>query len=458
MEARAGGEAAAHARALLSPAAGSNKYGGLAELARHTVPLFMLFDAAAFSRNLHDFKAAFGQFYPLVRMGYSYKTNYLPYLCRLAQASGACAEVVSRLELDLALRLGYRAGRHHLQWPTQGRGSRPETRLSARSKSSSTARSSRTKMSIWPCRTARILNLDTFRELEAAIDFARRHPAAEVRVGLRLNISLIDAEGKSHHQDGLPSGRFGFAPADLEKAKALVRQTPNLKIHSLHGHSSSTTRSLWVYRTIARTLAETARTHFPDSVDMLNVGGGFFGRPVPEMGLADVPSYQDYAAAICEELLRNRWVVENRPQLVIEPGMAVVADTMSFVTRVFEVKEIGQRRLAVVDGTIFNVKPTLHKRNHPFQLIKANGGSGRRGRYDVVGATCMEKDCLLQDIECEEIERGDFFKIDNVGAYSIVMTPPFIHPAPPILVREGEEYRVIRRRQEFSDFFSTYTF
>jgi diaminopimelate decarboxylase len=408
------------------------EFTGLAR--RYGSPIYIL-DRQNFVRNFNGLLAEFTRYYSGIIVGYSYKTNYIPYLCRLARNLGARAEVVSRLELDLALKLGYSPGEIIFNGPIKY----IEDVESA-------------------LENGMILNLDTFRELEAAIDFARRHPSAEFRIGLRLNISLVDAEGTSHHQDGVSVGRFGFTPADLEKVKTLVRQTPNLNVHSLHGHSSSTTRSLWVYETIARTLADTAERHFSGSIEMLNVGGGFFGHPVPEMGLAEVPSYQDYAAAICGELLQNRWVAENRPQLVIEPGMAVVADTMSFITRVFEIKEIGSRRLAVVDGTIFNVKPTLHKRNHPFQLIKSNNGRGRRGRYDVVGATCMEKDCLLQDIECEEIERGDFIKIDNVGAYTIVMTPPFIHPAPPILVRDRGEYQVIRRRQEFADVFSTYTF
>jgi diaminopimelate decarboxylase len=70
----------------------------------------------------------------------------------------------------------------------------------------------------------------------------------------------------------------------------------------------------------------------------------------------------------------------------------------------------------------------------------------------------MEKDRLLQEVASVEIERGDFIRIENVGAYTIVLTPPFIHPAPPILVREPQGYVAIRRRQDFNDVFGSYLF
>ena len=303
-----------------------------------------------------------------------------------------------------------------------------------------------------------ILNLDTFRELECVTAYAREYPAKEIRVGLRLNVVLIDDEGKSHLQEALPTGRFGFPADALDEVAQVLRRSPNIRVHSLHSHVSSTSRSLWVFRTIARTLAETGERYFPDTLDYLDIGGGFFGRRAPAMGLADTPTYDDYAETICAELKQHPWFEARRPHLIIEPGMALVADTMSFITRVFDVKRIGERRLAVVDGSFYNVKPTMHRRNHPFEIIRKNGPNddGIRKVYSVVGATCMEKDCLLHEIECGEFGRGDFFRIGNVGAYTLVLTPPFIQPAPAVLVKDAQGYAAIRRRQEFGHFFDCY--
>jgi diaminopimelate decarboxylase len=410
-------------------------YRELSSLAKIHGSPFYIFDREAFAANIRDMGNAFARHWPRTVIGYSYKTNYIPYVCRMARELGAYAEVVSRLEVDLALKLGCPPTEIIFNGPMK---SEEDVELALSSKM--------------------LIHLDTLRELDHVADFARRFPGATVNIGLRLNIVLVDEDGKSHLQEGAETGRFGLSPADLEEAALRLRQLPNVRVTSLHGHVSSTSRSLWVYRVIVRTLADAAQRHFPQSVDTIDIGGGFFGRRAPAMGLADTPTYDDYAEAVGDELRRHPWVEARRPRLIIEPGMAVVADTMSFVTRVFEIKEVGARRLAVADGTFFNVKPTMHSRNHPFEHFSETHPAGASEKISVVGATCMEKDCLLHEIEAPPMKRGDFVRIGNVGAYSMVLTPPFIHPAPAILVCGREGWTPIRRRQEFADFFNTYSF
>ena len=410
-------------------------YKELAEIAQQHGSPFYIFDKEAFTHNFRDIRAAFTQRYPLVTIGYSYKTNYIPYLCRLIQNMGGYAEVVSRLELDLALKIGCPPAEIIYNGPVK------------------TADDIAFALS-----SGIIVNIDTLRELEFVTHIAKQQPETSIRIGLRINISLVDSQGKSHLQNELPSGRFGFSDNALKAAVRQLKETLNVQVCSLHGHTSSSNRSVWGYRTIATKLAEVGGRHFPESIEFLNVGGGFYGRPVPAMGLAEAPTFDDYAEAICEVLHQHPWIKTRRPRLVIEPGMALAADALSFVTQVFEVKRIGNERLAVVDGSIFNVKPTLHQRNHPYTIIKKEIGAGPKVLYSIVGATCMEKDRLLQEIESVEIEREDFIRIENVGAYTVVMTPPFINLAPPIVVRGAKGYVAIRRRQDFNDIFGSYLF
>lgn len=410
-------------------------YRELAEIAQQHGSPFYIFDKEAFIHNFKDIRAAFTQRYPFVTIGYSYKTNYIPYLCRLIQNLGGYAEVVSRLELDLALKIGCPPAEIIYNGPIK------------------TAEDIAFALS-----SGIVVNIDTIRELEFVTHLARHQPESSFRIGLRINISLIDSQGKSHLQNNLPSGRFGFSDNALRAAVRQLRESPNVRVCSLHGHTSSSNRSLWGYQTIATKLVEVGERYFPESIDFINVGGGFYGRPSPTMGLTETPTFDDYAEAICDVLHQHPWIKARQPRLVIEPGMAVAADTLSFVTQVFEVKRIDNQRLAVVDGSIFNVKPTMHQRNHPFSVIKKESGAGPKVHYSIVGATCMEKDRLLHEIESVEIEREDFIRIENVGAYTVVMTPPFINLAPPIVVRGPKGYMAIRRRQDFNDIFGSYLF
>ena len=175
------------------------------------------------------------------------------------------------------------------------------------------------------------------------------------------------------------------------------------------------------------------------------------------MRRTQTPSFDDYAQAICGVLNNNPWAQRRKPYLVLEPGVAMVANAVSYVTKVVSVKNISDRMFVTVDGSAFHTKPTFHKINQPHSVISKTKRE-KRGVYNVVGATCMEKDYLLNDIDDIVPERGDYIKIDSVGAYTIVLSPVFIHPAPSIVVRQGEHYKQIRRKQNLMDMFGCYSF
>mgnify|MGYP001474740330 CR=1 FL=1 len=69
---------------------------------------FYVLNIRQYEENLSLFKAAFLKRYPRLIVGYSFKTNYLPPLCYAAKKQGVFAEVVSRFEYDLALKLGFK--------------------------------------------------------------------------------------------------------------------------------------------------------------------------------------------------------------------------------------------------------------------------------------------------------------------------------------------------------------
>jgi diaminopimelate decarboxylase len=175
------------------------------------------------------------------------------------------------------------------------------------------------------------------------------------------------------------------------------------------------------------------------------------------MRRAQTPGFDDYAKAVCDVLTSNSWISRRRPYLVLEPGVAMVANTVSFVTKVVSVKNIRGNLFVVVDGSAFHTKPTFHKINQPHSVI-SKAKREKRGTYSVVGATCMEKDYLLNDVENIVPDGGDYIKIDNVGAYTIVLSPPFIHPAPAIVAAEDNAFELIRSRQTPDEMFKNYIF
>lgn len=395
---------------------------------------FYLIDRRRFEQNFADLTAAFSSRWKPLAMAYSYKTNYIPYLCRIVSDKGGWAEVVSRMEYDLALKLGSDPTRIIFNGPVK----RPDDIALALSGGS-------------------LVNLDSEAEIPAVLAYAAAHPSQAVRIGLRTNIGLSDEAGVSHIQNGLKVGRFGFDPTMIETTLQKLKAESNIKVVSLHGHTSTTDRGVWCFETIAKTLCRIAERYLPDTVESLNIGGGMFGAIAPEHRWCEVPSFDEYAEAVCTVLHQNAWAKTRRPALMIEPGAAMAANAVSFVTQVVSVKRVREKTFVTVDGSAFNTKPTFHKLNPPFEIIPASAHPGPAETFDVVGSTCMEKDILMGQVTAPLPAAGDYLKVDNVGAYTVVMTPPFINPAPAILALDGKDMICVRRRQTLEDVFSGFT-
>jgi diaminopimelate decarboxylase len=380
---------------------------------------FYLCDGRRFGDNFDQMTKAFSSRWPKFILAYSYKTNYIPY----------------RLEYDLALKIGQPTDKIIFNGPVK----QCDDIELALNKGS-------------------IVNLDSAYEIDYVLRYARQNPDKDIPIGLRINMDLTDKNGQSHIQNQLPTGRFGFTPADLSEAKSQLLNAANVKVVSLHGHTSSIGRNLWCYETITKTLCTIAEEYFPETVQYINIGGGMFGQIPVELGFGDVPGFDDYAETICETLRKNPWAIKQQPALVIEPGVAMSANVISLVTRVVGLKTINNKTLVTVDGSAFHVKPTLHTRNLPFAIISQDDKPAAQSRYSVVGSTCMEKDYLLTDVEGPLPQIGDYIWIGQAGAYTVVLSPPFINPPPAIVAVENENFKLIRSRQSLDDMFKNYVF
>ena len=397
---------------------------------------FYIFDETAFRKNYDDIISTFGKRYEKFILAYSYKTNYIPYLCGIIKSKGGFAEVVSPLEYDLALKVGQKPNKIIFNGPVKRYA---DIELALKNQS--------------------IVNLDSWSEIDHVAKYAKKNPSRKVKVGLRINIGLSDKSGRSHIQEHLKTGRFGFDPSDSNMKKVVSRlsRIGNITVNSLHGHTSTADRSVWCYQIIAETLCRISENFFPESVEFINIGGGIFGYIPPQMRWAKTPSFDDYARAVCKVLKSDKWVRRQKPYLMLEPGIAIAANALSFVTKVISVKDIRGKIFVTVDGSAYNVKPTFHKINQPYQIIKKTDGV-KRSAFSVVGSTCMEKDYLLTEITDELPDVGDFIKIDNAGAYTVVLTPPFINPAPAVVVEKSGTFKLIRSKQTLNDMFKNYIF
>jgi len=391
---------------------------------------FYLLDSHRFERNYDDFLMAFRDLYAKTFIAYSYKTNYIPKLCALVDRKGGYAEVVSDMEFDLATKLGISPQRIIFNGPYKSKKTMEKCLLGGG-----------------------IVNLDSFYEIDIVEKIAQDNPEVEMSVGIRCNFDIGDSV----------TSRFGFDTRreNFWLAFDRLKGVANVKIRGLHCHFPNRSIESYIAR-VDRMLRLSAQL-FSSPPEFINLGGGFFGpmeESLEKQFNCKVPSYREYAKITAGKL---RMFYQNlaepaKPKLFLEPGTALVADTMKFVVKVIDIKTIRNKLIATVSGSRLNIIPTSNV-NLPISVYRNPKNSGYQEYHsiDIAGYTCMEDDYLYRGYK-GALGKGDFIVFDNVGSYSIVLKPPFILPNCAIIEYNSkkESYEIIKRKEETQDIFGTF--
>lgn len=392
---------------------------------------FYLLNLEKLRENYRKINYAFQSRYNKFIIGYSYKTNYLPYLCKELSKLGAYAEVVSRLEYDLAIKIGVEPNKIIFNGPLKTR-----------------------EDIFYALNNRSLINIDSYYEIEFVKNYCKENPREQVKIGLRLNFDISE-NGVSPLVEGHEVSRFGICVANFDFNNLMneLKNIHNLKIVGLHGHFSTSRRKVSSYSKIAKTLCDIAKEYSLD-VEYIDIGGGIFGE-VPRSLIDYAPTFDEYAEAVCTIMNQEYPREGKQPYLILEPGIAMVANTFSFVAKVIGVKTIRENHFVLVDGSVHNIKPTMHKKNLPMRILRQNDEkSNEQKKFHVVGYTCLEKDYLARDLNEEIPVINDYMIFENVGAYTIVFNPQFIKERPAIVAHDKNEMFVVRKKETFEQFFN----
>ncbi len=392
---------------------------------------FYLVDLDRFARNCADLVGAFRTRWPDTTLAYSYKTNYTPAICARAHAEGHWSEIVSGMEFELTRKLGVPGERVLFNGPAKS-----DEALRAALDAGAT------------------VHVDHLEEV-SAIERLSGSGDSTWRVVLRCNPE--DA--------AFGTSRFGLSAdsGELDAALDRLRAIARVRVVGLHGHVCPPRRAADLYGAFTRKLGALARAHLrPDEIETINVGGGYYSPMSPEMSAQwdfDIPTFGEYGDAISRGMVEAFEGSGLAPTLVIEPGIAVVADAVTFVCRVVALKRFAGRDVAIVSGSVYDIKPSKAPNNLPLRVVQSTSrGTGRDGTWELTGFTCMEDDVLHRGW-AGELAVGDLCVFGNAGAYSNVLRPPFIKPAAPMYALEpdGTPGELLRRAVGPGDVFGSYT-
>lgn len=368
---------------------------------------YYVIDQKELDDNFRKLKNALDNHWSNSIIGYSYKTNALPWVIRHFDRLGCFAEVVSEEEYNLAKLVGVEKGKIIYNGPIKTK----DTFLEA-------------------IQDGCVVNIDSQRE----IDWLDVLPVENRAVGIRIN---FDIEKMCPGQSQCPEegGRFGFCYENGEFAKAVTAlRDKNVRIAGLHLHTSSKSRGLDIYRAIAEVACK-VQEEFHFDLDYIDVGGGFFG------GLPTKPQFGEYMALMVG-ILSTRFDKE-RTKLIIEPGMAVIGAPIRYVTTVIDVKDTQFSRFVVTDGSRTSIDPLMSKSSY-FHSYERQGDAPVLPKQIICGYTCMEHDRLFDAINEPALQPGDRIIYHKVGAYTMCLSPLFIKYFPDVYVERCGEFIKVR--------------
>jgi diaminopimelate decarboxylase len=352
--------------------------------------LFLESTAASLFKRASDLASELNTSSVRVTNAYSIKTNPDERLLKLAKESGFLAEAISLLEVQKALKTGFKSEQVILNgpgkwWPA----------------------------GLLPASPIHAVFCDSIADLRQTVAHLERKKLRAKITGVRLRAPNAGS-------------RFGIpvdTPEALQKLVAAIEMLPRNSSFGVHFHMASSNigvRQWWhLYESMLR-WCRSIETLAGRRIECLDVGGGWF----PDDWHAD--SADQFAAAV----QRARKFLPHVEQIISEPGKAMAQPSMALAMRLLEFEESaeGEIKEAVVDGSIaelpmhfFQPHRILHKdaRTGEWRLLK-------RGKTQLLGRLCMEHDVVASNIELPRgAQVGDLLIFCDAGAYDRSMSYVF---------------------------------
>ena len=389
---------------------------------------FYLLDSDVFEESCTELLSSFKSYYPKSQIAYSYKTNYTPRLVQIIDKLGGYAEVVSEMEMEVALRAGISPSKIIWNGPIKNKDKVKELLL-----------------------IGGTVNIDSLQEIDNIREVAEKHPDHILNVGVRLNYDV---------GDGVLS-RFGFDVdgEDFDTVLKFIADSTNVKLIGLQAHFAKRSPEYWTARAEGMLrVYDYVIEKYGLQPQRLDIGGGIYGympedfREQLKLGMFTFDDYSSRAAKLFSEHFKG---VENAPELFIEPGTAVAANSMRFVCQIQAIKNVRGKMIATTNGSQKNI--SMSGLNPPLEVVCCSNDRQEYKNLDVAGYTCIESDYLYKGYT-GQLGIGDYIILGCCGSYSIGMKPPFILPNVAIVDISADDVELIKRAENFDDLFHTFNF
>lgn len=378
-------------------------------------PCFIV-DEERLAHNYFSFNNAFRNTWGRnFQIGYSFKTNSFSWILLWMKENGAYAEVVSETESLLAERMGFPYDKMIINGPYKG--------FSAMKKI---------------LNAGGIINLDSFHEIKW-LEENKPNGGCCWKVGLRINFDL-EYYCPNETIVGSNFSRFGFnlENGSFQDAVDRLKKLPYIKIVGLHNHNSTKTKSLSVFKIAAQKIIEASASLNNTDIEYIDMGGALWGDK------QNAPTFQDYADCIVYEL--KKIFNPETTMLFLEPGASLIASPISYLCKVIDVKNVNTVKFIATNGSLIHIAPQMHGITFNPHIVSVFPDSKMVcDKQVVVGFTCIENDRMSILENCNALQIDDLLVFNNVGSYSMALSPLFIQYFPNVYIKNRDNKLVLAR-------------
>jgi diaminopimelate decarboxylase len=159
-----------------------------------------------------------------------------------------------------------------------------------------------------------------------------------------------------------------------------------------------------------------------------------------------------YGAALVEAIARGcRRHGLAPPDLIVEPGRALASDAEVLLLTVGAIRERpGIGRYALTDGGAMTVSLMFLSELHAV-LLASRAAPDDRVPTSVFGRLPSPMDVVYRKLRMPALRSGDLLAVMDAGAYFTSTATNFGGPRPAVLLIDGGEARLVRRRETSDD-------
>ena len=284
------------------------------------------------------------------------------------------------------------------------------------------------------------INIESEEELDRIIKTAK-DLEKKAQCMIRINPD-ISSESHPYIQTGLKTSKFGILREGIDSLVEKASKSGLINLKGIASHVGSQIFNKELINENLNLLIEIANNLIRQghALSYIDLGGG--------LGISYQEEKELEPKGVLEEVISK--LEPLNLNLLLEPGRSISGNTGVLLSKVEYLKKTSDLNFAVIDSGMNDLlRPSLYQAWHNISVVETN--NQKELSYEVVGPVCESGDTFGED-RILSLNEDSILAIHDAGAYGHVMSSNYnSRLRPPEILVEGQEIKVIRRRETFDD-------